>query len=176
MKTRWIRRGALLSALVLVVMGLSIVAVSCGGDDDDDNAAATATPAATAGKLSIINPWARTTTNDVTAAYFTVKNSGAEDTLVSVKSNITGMVQLHEVVTEGSTSKMQEKSGGFVVPANGELTLKAGGFHVMLMNLKSPLNVGDKVELEVTFKNAGTVKVTAPVQQGEAMTGTDMGK
>lgn len=176
MKANWIRRGALMGALALVVLGLSVVIASCGGDDDDDGGAGTPTAAATIGKLSIINPWARTTTNDVTAAYFTIKNSGAEDTLVSVKSNITGMVQLHEVVTEGSTSKMQEKPGGFVIPANGELTLKAGGYHVMLMNLKSPLNVGDNVELELTFKNAGTVKVTAPVQQGEAMTGTDMGK
>lgn len=165
-----------MGALAMVVLGLSVVIASCGGDDDDDSTTDTPTPAATVGKLSIINPWARTTTNDVTAAYFTVKNSGAEDTLVSAKSNISGMVQLHEVVTEGSTSKMQEKPGGFVVPANGELTLKAGGFHVMLMNLKSPLNIGDKVELELTFKNAGTVKVTAPVQQGETMTGTDMGK
>ncbi len=175
MKSLWMRRSALVSALLLAAIGLSLVAAACG-DDDDDGAGGTPTAAATIGKLSIINPWARTTTNDVTAAYFTVKNSGAEDTLVSVKSNITGMVQLHEVVTEGSTSKMQEKPGGFVVPANGELTLKAGGYHVMLMNLKSPLKVGDKVELELTFKNAGTVKVTAPVQQGEAVAGMDMGK
>lgn len=113
MKANWIRRGALMGALALVVLGLSVVIASCGGDDDDDGGAGTPTAAATIGKLSIINPWARTTTNDVTAAYFTIKNSGAEDTLVSVKSNITGMVQLHEVVTESSTSKMQEKPGGF---------------------------------------------------------------
>ena len=176
MNAKWTRRVGLTAALALVVLALGLVTAACGGDDDDGGAAASPTPAAIIGKLSIINPWARTTTNDVTAAYFTVKNSGAEDTLVGVKSNITEMAQLHEVVTSGSTSSMQEKPGGFVVPANGELTLKAGGFHVMLMNLKSPLNTGDKVELELTFKNAGTVKVTAPVQQGEAVTGSGTGK
>lgn len=176
MNSRWMRRLALAGAVALLTLGVALVAAACGDDDDDDAGTATPAAAATIGKLSIINPWARTTTNDVSAAYFTVKNAGPEDTLVSAKSNITMMVQLHEVVTEGTTSKMQEKPGGFVVPANGELTLKAGGYHVMLMNLKAPLNVGDKVELELTFKNAGTVKVTAPVQQGEAMSGTDMGK
>ena len=174
MTSHWIRRSALFGALAVVALGLAVVIAACG--DDDDGASGTPTPVATVGKLSIISPWARTTTNDVTAAYFTVKNAGPEDTLVSVKSNITDIVQIHEVVTSGSTSSMQERPGGLTVPANGEVALRAGGFHVMLMNLKSPLNIGDKVELELTFKNAGTVKVTAPVQQGEAVAGMDMGK
>lgn len=176
MKPNWMRRLAILGALGCILAGMAVVA-ACGDDDDDGgDDTATTTAAATVGKLSIMDPWVRTTTNDVSAAYITVKNTGLEDTLVSAKANITTMVQLHEVVTEGSTSKMQEKAGGFPVPANGELTLKPGGFHIMLMNLTSPLKEGDKVELELTFKNAGTVKLTAPVRPGEAATGMDMGK
>lgn len=172
MRSKWVRRFGAFAALGVVIAGMLVV--SACGDDDDDGGGKTATPAATVGKLSIMDPWVRTTTNDVSAGYLTVKNTGTEDALISVKANITEMAQLHEVVTEGASSKMQEKPGGFPVPANGELQLQPGGYHIMLMNLKEPLKVGDKVELELTFKNAGTVKVTAPVQAGEGMS-ADMG-
>lgn len=170
--TRWPRPLAAIAgvaALAIIIIGFLVINTS-GGDDDGDNGdvIAVPTPAATVGKLSIISPWVRTTTNDVSAAYFTVKNTGDADTLVSVKSSITMMAQLHEVVTEGASSKMQEKPGGFPVPANGDLTLAPGGYHVMMMNLKAPLNEGDTVDLELTFKNAGVVKLTAPVKAGDA--------
>lgn len=158
-------------ALCAVVAGLAVVA-ACGGDDDgdDDEGASEAKPAATIGKLEIFDPWVRTTTNDVSAGYFVVKNGGPADTLVKATANITGKAQLHEVVTEGASSKMQEKPGGFPVPANGELTLKAGGYHVMLMDIKAPLKEGDTVELELQFEKAGLVKLTAPVKPGAATT------
>lgn len=170
----WIRRFAALGALALVATGMLVVA-ACGDDDDDGADKTAATPAATLGKLTISAPWVRTTTNDVSAAYFTVKNTGLDDTLISAKANITMMVQLHEVVTEGATSKMQEKAGGFPVPANGQVELKPGGYHVMLMDLKAPLKEGDTVELELTFKTAGTVKLTAPVKPGAGMSAEGMG-
>lgn len=165
----WLRLAALSCCLGLVVVGLSAVA-ACGGDDDDDTnttpAATTGsaqTPAVTDGDLKISGAWVRTTTNDVAAAYFTVDNSGAADTLVSVKASVGMMAQLHEVVTEGASSKMQEMEGGFPVPAKGELELKPGGFHVMIMSVKEPLKAGDTVDLTLQFEHAGTVNLKAPV-------------
>ena len=172
MKAHWSRRLAAFGAVAAILAGMALVA-ACG-DDDDSGSGNTPTAVATVGKLSIMDPWVRTTTNDVTAGYFTVKNSGEADTLVSAKASITDMVQLHEVVTSGSTSTMQEKPGGFPVPANGTLTLAPGGYHLMMMNLKSPLKEGDTVQLELTFKNAGTVKFTAMVKPGAGMS-ADMG-
>ena len=160
--------------LVAVIAGL-VFAVACGGDDDDDDGDTTpeATAAATVGDLRIFDPWVRTTTNDVSAGYLRVESNGAADTLVSAKANITQMVQLHEVVTEGASSKMQPKEGGFPVPAGGTVELKPGGFHIMLMDLTKPLKEGDNVELELTFEKAGTVKVTAPVRPAPAMGGME---
>jgi copper(I)-binding protein len=155
---RW--RGVFILLGLLAVLGLIPLAAACGDDDDEGDAK----PAATIGDLRIFDPWVRTTTNDVSAGYFRVENDGQADTLVSVKSTVTQMVQLHEVVTEGSSSKMQEKEGGFPIPADGTLELAPGAFHLMMMNLKEPLKDGDTVELELTFAKAGTVKVTAPVR------------
>ena len=101
--------------MALVALVAALAAVACGDDDDDEPAGAG--QQFTLGDLTIVDPWVRSTTTDVTAAYMTIKSKGAADTLVSASSPIAGMVQLHEVITEGATSKMQEKPGGFPVPA-----------------------------------------------------------
>ena len=44
-------------------------------------------------------------------------------------------MQLHEVVDKDGAMVMQQKTGGFVIPAGGMLELKPGGNHVMLMRL-----------------------------------------
>lgn len=166
--TRSWRFRALAALLVVPVL---IAAAACGGDDDDTNDTTT-TPGAAAG-FQVVDAWARATTNDVSAVYFTVKNPGTADRLVSITADVTENVQMHEVVTEGATSKMQEVAGGFEVPANGELVLSAGGYHIMLLDLKEPLKPGDDVHLELTFEHAGVIPLTAPVQAGEATGGMD---
>ncbi|MBK7329582.1 MAG: copper chaperone PCu(A)C [Dehalococcoidia bacterium] len=110
--SRFSRLTSMAVLLGLIVAALTAFAACGGDDDDDDNDGDTteATPMAKAGDLKIYDGWARTTTNAVSAAYFTVKNSGLEDTLVKATTNITTTVQLHEVITEGASSKMQEKA------------------------------------------------------------------
>jgi copper(I)-binding protein len=170
-------------ALVLALLALLAIplAVACGGDDDDDDDDQTGEPTATQeaegvtlGDLTITGGWVRTTTNDVSAAYLMVQNAGLEDTLVAAASPISPMVQLHEVITEGGSSKMQQKEGGFPVPAQGMVELKPGGYHIMLMDLTEPLEEGDMVEVTVTFEKAGEVTLTLPVQKAEG-TSMDMG-
>lgn len=171
----WRSRVALL--FVSIAAMTSVVAAACGDDDDDTGSGTTATSETTAsatadtdavklGDLTISGAWVRTTTNDVTAAYMTIKSSGAADTLVKASSPVSGMVQLHEVVTEGSSSKMQEKPGGFEVPANGMVELKPGGFHIMLMDVKDAPAEGSMVEVTLTFEKAGEVTIKAPVKAG----------
>ena len=50
------------------------------------------------------------------------------------------------------------------VAAGGSATLEPGGFHIMLIDLTEPLVVGQKIDLTLTFRNAGEVKVTAEVR------------
>jgi hypothetical protein len=176
--THLLRRGPLAAFLLILALSLPLVAVACG-DDDDDDARGDSTPAMTdgarLGKLTISGQWVRPTTNDVSAAYLTVHNSGAADTLIKAATPLTSTVQLHEVITEGSSSKMQEKPGGFPVPANGTLELKPGGFHIMLMGLKAPIAVGETVSLTLTFEKAGEITIDAPVKAAPDMSGMDHG-
>ena len=45
------------------------------------------------------------------------------------------------------------------------VTLKPGGTHVMLMDLKEPVTGKEKIDLDLKFENAGDMKVEAPVKK-----------
>ena len=42
--------------------------------------------------------------------------------------------------------------------------LKPGSYHVMMMGLKKELKEGDKISFTLKFKNAGELKIEAPVK------------
>ncbi len=46
------------------------------------------------------------------------------------------------------------------------VAFEPGGYHVMLMGLAGDLKPGDKVNLQLTFTNGGTVQATAEVREG----------
>ncbi|MEZ5181952.1 MAG: copper chaperone PCu(A)C [Acidimicrobiales bacterium] len=50
------------------------------------------------------------------------------------------------------------------LPAGEEVSLEPGGYHIMLLDLVAPLEVGDTFEITLTFENAGEVTVTAEVR------------
>ena len=58
---------------------------------------------------------------------------------------------------------MQEKAGGFVIPAGGTVVLQPGGNHIMLMGLTGPLRNGSAVTLALET-SAGRVSLTVPVR------------
>lgn len=167
--------AAVVAAGVLLTSFAALSA--CGDDDDDAGASPTSSSKAnsgetfTLGSLQISGVSARASDGDTTAVYLTVKNSGAADTLLTAKSPAAKETQIHETITDGSTMKMQELKDGAAVPGKGELALKPGGYHIMLMGLISPLEDGDSIKVTLTFKNAGTIEVTAPVKPVTATTG-----
>ncbi len=100
------------------------------------------------------------------AAYMVIRNtSGEPDKLIAASTDVAKTVELHTVIEEGGMMRMRQVEGGIDVPANGEVVLKPGGFHVMLIGLTRDLNAGDKVELTLTFEKAGQIPVTAEVRQ-----------
>ena len=45
------------------------------------------------------------------------------------------------------------------VPAEGSVSLKPGGLHIMLMDVKKPMKAGDKVNLTLKFSDGRIVEV-----------------
>lgn len=112
-----------------------------------------------------IQNWARPgVQGQMSGAYFVYKNPlSIADTLISVYSPQAMMTQIHEsYTTEDGLAGMREKAE-IIVQAKQNITLKQGGLHVMLMNLKTDLQEPDSVTISLIFKQAGKVDLTLPV-------------
>lgn len=128
-----------------------------------------AAPAAaqTAGGITVDQPFSRATPGGakVGGGYMTLINKGAaDDKLVSAASPAAERVEIHEMKMQGDVMKMAELPGGLPVAAGKTVSLAPGGYHLMLMNLKAPLQAGDKVPVTLTFEKAGKLEVTLSVR------------
>lgn len=133
--------------------------------------AATTAPASEDSKpsgdvVSIEDAWVKSAPDGMSAAFGMLENTGDEDvTVVSVESDASSMLELHETVeNEAGEMVMREIEGGFVIPAGGELALEPGANHIMLMDLLNPLVAGDEATFTLTFSDDSTYEFTAPVK------------
>jgi len=120
-----------------------------------------------AGDLVITQAWSRATPSGakVGGAYLTVENKGtAPDKLVSGSADIAGRVEVHEMSMDGGVMKMRPLDQGLVIEPGKTVKLAPGGYHIMLMDLKSPLKQGEKVPVTLQFEKAGKVNVSLDVQ------------
>lgn len=150
------RRTALWIAGLIAMHALApLTTMSCGADETDNTVGKV-------GTLEVTDAYARGVM-DGGAVYFTVKNTGdTDDALTSVSPDVARKAGLHRTVIEGTTMKMQPVAE-IAIPAKGETILEPGGYHVMLMDLKEPLEEGDTIDLVLTFQEAGSISIQAPV-------------
>jgi copper(I)-binding protein len=159
------------TAKALTVAALSIVSVSglaaCGGDTESvDTTVAADSSMPAKPEIIVTGQWARQSpmATDMGAAYLTI-NTNIDDELVGamVDTSIAAMTEVHETVMgEGDSMKMQEVDKIEIV-AGTPTELKPGGYHVMLMNLVKPLELGTEVSVTLKFAKAGDLVVTVPV-------------
>jgi len=100
------------------------------------------------------------------AVFMLLVNNGREaDRLVGGKTDVAKMVEIHETVMEGEVMKMKMLPDGLEVPAKGEVLLKPGSYHVMLIGMQQDLKPGDSFVLELEFAKSGTVQVEPNVRE-----------
>jgi copper(I)-binding protein len=103
-----------------------------------------------------------------TAAYMTIKNnSQREVVLVSASSDIAGATEIHQMSETNGMMNMAMVPN-IHVPAQGKVTLQPGGFHLMLINLKKPVNKGDVVAISLHFQDGSNIIVNAQVRGQQA--------
>ena len=103
--------------------------------------------------------------NMATALYFTLENNGSEaDTLYTVETDIAKMVQIHETYSNGDVMGMRE-IGKIIIEPGSSVKLEPGGTHIMVMRLKRDINIGDKIEFVLHFKNAGDISITTEAKR-----------
>jgi copper(I)-binding protein len=98
------------------------------------------------------------------AVFMRLKNEGEEaDRLVGGTTDVAEVVEIHETVMEGEVMRMQMLPEGLEVPAKGEVLLKPGGYHIMLIGMKRDLAVGDRFALILQFEKSGSIAVEPEV-------------
>lgn len=138
------------------------------------------------GAIEIEHPWSRATPPGakVGGGYLTITNDGATaDRLIAATAEVAERAEIHEMAVKDGIMTMRPVSGGVEIPAGGSVQLSPGGFHLMLIGLKSPLKKGESFKGTLTFASAGTVPVTFAVDSiaatgkhdDKSMPGMDMG-
>lgn len=97
------------------------------------------------------------------AAYLTLQSAGDEDALVGAQSDVADATEVHRSFMDGSVMRM-EPAGALVIPAGGSLELAPGGYHIMLIGLKSDLMAGSEISLTLLFEKADPLVLTLPVR------------
>lgn len=126
------------------------------------------------GDIDIAHPYAVPTPMGATtgAGYIEeMTNKGStDDRLVGVSSIAAARVELHAMSMDGDVMRMRQVPG-IVIPAKGRVDMAPGnGYHLMLVGIKQPLKVGDKIPIKLTFAKAGSVAVELTVQSRGAAT------
>lgn len=83
----------------------------------------------------------------VAAGFMLLVNPGDSDVVLTGASSAAfGHVEIHESVVENDVAKMIKQSE-LIVPAGSSVELKHGSYHLMLMDIKSPLEADQEIPL-----------------------------
>jgi hypothetical protein len=155
------------TTLAAALLGSTILLAAC-----NQPAETPATTETAASIVAITEPWSRETAEGQNAggAFMTIANTGtAADRLTGGSSPVAGRVEIHTMTMENDVMRMRQLADGLEIPAGGEVKLKPGSFHVMLMDLKQPLKAGETVPLTLTFAGAGTIETQLDVRPAGEM-------
>ena len=98
------------------------------------------------------------------AVYFVIHNQGSkDDALTGVSSDVAEAVEMHESQMSDDVMQMQQLDS-VPLKRSSEIKFEPGGLHVMLVDLKKDLNLGDEIEITLHFTNFEDMQVTVPVQ------------
>lgn len=140
-------RGRTISKLGVAAMALGLVIAACGAGGEE--------PA-----LSNIRIGQPTGPNG--ALYFTANGYGIDDRLIGATADVADRLDVHQTSMNDDGTMGMQHVDSLDLPADGTLVLEPGGYHIMMMNVDR-LDVGTKVEVTLTWEQAGEMTVEAEV-------------
>jgi hypothetical protein len=120
-----------------------------------------------AGAITIDHPWARATPHgaSVGAGYFTLTNTGTTpDRLIGATAAAADHVELHEMKMVDGVMRMRPVKDGIALAPGQTVEFKSNAFHLMMVDLKQPMQQGQRVKGTLTFEKAGTVDIEFAVE------------
>ena len=135
-----------------------------------------------ADQIEVVAPYVRLAPPgaQATGAFMTIRNTGNRVVrLVKAECVAAQATELHEHINDQGVMRMRQVPA-IELPAMGESVLKPGGYHVMLLGMKQPLQEGEAVVMVLGFDDGSSTRVSAvvknPLAGGVSMGGMDPGK
>ena len=102
----------------------------------------------------------------IAAAYMQIENpTTTAMVLTGADCSLGGRVEMH--IMQHKDGKMTMRQVDKIeVPASGQVQLKPGGLHLMLMGMERAPKAGDEVELTLRFDGGAEKKIKAMVRKG----------
>jgi periplasmic copper chaperone A len=96
----------------------------------------------------------------VAAGYMGISNEGDHaDTLIGVEVGFAAKAMLHTTEFSADGVASMKHVEALNIPADDTVVLEPGGYHIMLMGLTQPLNVGDMLPATLIFEHGGRVEI-----------------
>jgi hypothetical protein len=92
-------------------------------------------------------------------------HTDVDDALLSVTSDVAEAVELHLSEVDSNDVMEMTPLESIAIPAGEEIAFESGSYHIMLVNLKQDLHIGDEISITLHFENYPDVTVTVPVQE-----------
>ncbi|HVH81312.1 MAG TPA: copper chaperone PCu(A)C [Stellaceae bacterium] len=142
----------------LLALGASLIIGICSG-----------TAFAQTGGVAVKDAWARATPGSAqTAAAYATIESPSGDRLTGASTPVAQKAEIHSMTMDNGVMKMRPVEG-VELPPGQQVTLKPGGYHIMLTGLIKPLEVGQSFALTLDFAKAGAKEVTVMVEKVGSM-------
>lgn len=136
-----------------IVAALLMVVGACGGDDAD---------------ITIEGAWARNSpkTAGAGAAYMQI-TSPVDDAIVGVEVDaaLADHAEMHESFMDDAGAMQMRPVEQYTLVGGEMFELKPGSYHVMIIDLAAPLEIGQKFEVTLEFEKAGKKTVEVEVME-----------
>jgi periplasmic copper chaperone A len=104
--------------------------------------------------VTVEDAWARSTVIMQTTSGAFMKLTASEDAkLIAAKAAVAGVVEVHEMKTVDGVMRMNAITS-LDLPKGKPVELGPGGYHIMLMDLKERLKIGDVIDMTLTIEDA----------------------
>ena len=98
------------------------------------------------------------------AVFMVIENRSSQaDSLIAAESDVADAVEIHLSQMEGDVMVMRQVDGT-EIPARGQIELKPGSYHIMLIGIRRDLIPGDIIEITLQFERAPTEVIHAEVR------------
>jgi copper(I)-binding protein len=99
----------------------------------------------------------------ITSSYMKIENKGEKTvTLLGASSKISPRIEIHQHSMSGGMMRMRQLDS-IDINAKQQIVLQPSGLHLMLFDIKQPLQAQQKVEFTLNFLNQSPITIQVPV-------------